>query len=68
VALAEGISFLGAAAGEGSAEAAELFQLPQAATNIIERCFVVVRRRARPMVTFVNIRSVNRIIFTIFNL
>lgn len=36
-------------------------------TNIIERCFVEVRRRTRPMVTFVNIESVDRIIFAIFN-
>ncbi len=36
-------------------------------TNIIERCFVEVRRRTRPMVTFVNIQSVDRIIYTIFN-
>jgi len=36
-------------------------------TNIIERCFVEVRRRTRPMVTFVNIKSVDRIIFAIFN-
>jgi transposase-like protein len=36
-------------------------------TNIIERCFVEVRRRPRPMVCFVNVRSVDRIIFSIFN-
>ena len=36
-------------------------------TNVIERCFVEVRRRTRPMVTFVNIKSVDRIIFAIFN-
>jgi putative transposase len=36
-------------------------------TNIIERCFVEVRRRTRPMVTFVNIKSVDRMIFAIFN-
>ena len=36
-------------------------------TNIIERCFVEVRRRTRPMVTFTNIHSVDRIIFAIFN-
>ena len=36
-------------------------------TNVIERCFVEVRRRTRPMVTFVNIQSVDRIIFAIFN-
>jgi len=36
-------------------------------TNLIERCFVEVRRRTRPMVTFVNIKSVDRIIFAIFN-
>ena len=36
-------------------------------TNIIERCFVEVRRRARPMVCFVNVGSVDRIIYAIFN-
>jgi len=35
-------------------------------TNIIERCFVEVRRRTRPMVCFVNVQSVERIIFSIF--
>jgi putative transposase len=36
-------------------------------TNVIERCFVEVRRRTRPMVCFVNAASVDRIIFSIFN-
>jgi len=36
-------------------------------TNVIERRFVEVRRRTRPMVCFVNIHSVDRIIFAIFN-
>lgn len=36
-------------------------------TNVIERCFVEVRRRTRPMVCFVNVNSVDRIIFSIFN-
>jgi putative transposase len=36
-------------------------------TNIIERCFVEVRRRTRPMVCFVNVQSVDRIIYSIFN-
>ena len=36
-------------------------------SNIIERCFVEVRRRTRPMVCFVNVDSVDRIIFSIFN-
>jgi transposase-like protein len=35
-------------------------------TNVIERCFVEVRRRTRPMVCFVNVKSVDRIIFSIF--
>ena len=35
-------------------------------TNIIERCFVEVRRRTRPMVCFVNVQSVERIIYSIF--
>jgi Transposase and inactivated derivatives len=36
-------------------------------TNLIERCFVEVRRRTRPMVCFVNVQSVERSIFSIFN-
>ena len=36
-------------------------------TNVIERCFVEVRRRTRPMVCFVNVESVDRIICAIFN-
>ena len=36
-------------------------------TNAIERCFVEVRRRTRPMVCFVNAESVERIIYAIFN-
>jgi len=36
-------------------------------TNVIERCFVEVRWRTRPMVCFVNMASVDRIIFSIFN-
>jgi len=36
-------------------------------TNVIERCFVEVRRRTRPMVCFVNVQSVERIIFSIFH-
>jgi transposase-like protein len=36
-------------------------------TNVIERCFVEVRRRTRPMVCFVNVASVDRIICAIFN-
>ena len=49
------------------------FTLPQPlwkklrTTNVIERCFVEVRRRTRPMVCFVNVKSVDRIIFSIFN-
>ncbi len=35
-------------------------------TNIIERCFVEVRRRTRPMVCFVNVESVDRIVYSIF--
>jgi transposase-like protein len=35
--------------------------------NIIERCFVEVRRRTRPMVCFVNVASVDRIIYSIFH-
>jgi putative transposase len=36
-------------------------------TNAIERCFVEVRRRTRPMVCFVNVASLDRIIYAIFN-
>ncbi len=36
-------------------------------TNVIERCFVEVRRRTRPMVCFVNVASVDRIIYAIFH-
>src|SRR5215468_1882955 len=35
-------------------------------TNVIERCFVEVRRRTRPMVCFVNVESVDRIMYSIF--
>lgn len=35
-------------------------------TNIIEHCFVEVRRRTRPVVCFVNVQSVERIIYSIF--
>ncbi len=35
-------------------------------TNLIERCFVEVRRRTQPMVCFVNVHSVDRIIYSIF--
>ena len=35
-------------------------------TNAIERCFVEVRRRTRPMVMFVNVASLERIIYAIF--
>jgi putative transposase len=48
------------------------FELPQPlwrklrTTNAIERCFVEVRRRTRPMVLFVNVASVERIIYAIF--
>jgi putative transposase len=36
-------------------------------TNVIERCFVEVRRRTRPMVMFTNVESVERIIYAIFS-
>ena len=35
-------------------------------TNAIERCFVEVRRRTRPMVLFTNLASVERIVYAIF--
>src|SRR6201997_2888426 len=49
------------------------FQMPKhlwrklRTTNVIERCFVEVRRRTRPMVCFVNELSVERIIYAIFH-
>src|SRR5262249_20577929 len=36
-------------------------------TNVVGGCFVDVVRRTRPMVCFVNVHSVDRIIFSIFN-
>ncbi len=36
-------------------------------TNVIERCFVEVRRRTRPMVVFTNVESLDRIIYAIFS-
>jgi transposase-like protein len=36
-------------------------------TNVIESCFVEVRRRTRPMVVFTNVASVDRIIYAIFS-
>ena len=36
-------------------------------THVIERCFVEVRRRTRPMVCFMNVKSVDRIVFSIFH-
>lgn len=36
-------------------------------TNVIERCFVEVRRRTRPIVVFTNVASVERIIYAIFS-
>jgi len=54
-------------------ELLSFFRFPRAlwrklrTTNVIERCFVEVRRRTRPMVCFVNVESVDRIIYAIFN-
>jgi len=56
----------------GRAELLAYFRFPKQlwkklrTTNIIERCFVEVRRRTRPMVCFVNVQSVGRIIYSIF--
>ena len=36
-------------------------------TNVIDRLFVEVRRRTRPMVCWVNVESVDRIIYSIFH-
>jgi putative transposase len=54
-------------------ELLQFYQLPRhlwrklRTTNIIERCFVEVRRRTRPMVVFTNVESVDRIIYAIFS-
>jgi putative transposase len=54
-------------------ELLNFYQFPQhlwrklRTTNAIERCFVEVRRRTRPMVVFTNVASVDRIIYAIFN-
>ncbi len=40
---------------------------PLRTTNAIERVFVEVRRRTRPMVCFVNVARVDRIIYSIFH-
>lgn len=54
-------------------ELLQFYQLPQhlwrklRTTNVIERCFVEVRRRTRPMVVFTNVESVDRIIYAIFS-
>lgn len=54
-------------------ELLSFFQMPKhlwrklRTTNVIERCFVEVRRRTRPMVCFVNESSVERIIYAIFH-
>jgi len=59
--------------GEDLPELLTFFQFPRqlsrrlCTSNIIERCFVEVRRRTRPMVCFVNAANVDRIIFSIFN-
>jgi transposase-like protein len=53
-------------------ECLALFAFPRqlwrkaAPPNIIEQCFVEARRRTRPMVCFVNVQSVDRIIYSIF--
>jgi len=54
-------------------ELLHFFELPRhlwrklRTTNVIERCFVEVRRRTRPMVVFCNVESVDRIIYAIFS-
>ena len=56
----------------GFAELLTFFRFPRhlwrklRTTNTIERCFVEVRRRTRPMVVFINVESVDRIIYAIF--
>src|SRR5712691_724471 len=67
-ALAAAVRGHGAPAGTRSARIALLFAFPRhlwrklRTTNVIERCFVEVRRRTQPMVCFVNVESVDRII------
>lgn len=72
--MAGGLPAAGHAAAPGSARIARV--LPRSAgpfwgtlrtTNVIERCCVEVRRRARPMVCVVNVQSVERIICSIVN-
>jgi transposase-like protein len=36
-------------------------------TKLLKRCYVELRRRTRPMVYFVNVASVDRIIYAISN-
>src|SRR5205085_2594358 len=66
------ISGHGRAARTRSARPISLLQLSNPlwkklrATNHIERVFVELRRRTRPMVSFVNVASVDRIIYSIY--
>ena len=59
--------------GEDLPELLTFFQFPRQlsrklrTTNVIERRFVEVRRRTRPMFCFVNAARVDRIILSIFN-
>lgn len=72
-ALAGSISGAGQTTRERSAELIVVLQLSQTplarlrTTKIIERCFVEARVRTRPMVCFVNVQSVERIIYSIFH-
>jgi transposase-like protein len=43
-----------------------IFRKKLRSTNVIERVFVEVRRRTRPMVCFVNVASADGIIYSIF--
>jgi len=71
-ALEEVLSDCSSPDAEGPAGTAEFFQLSQdlwrklRTTNIIESCFMEVRRRTRHMSVFVNVESVDRIIYSIF--
>jgi len=62
--LARGLSRDDQATGEGPTGTAQL--LPFSA-NIIERVFVELRRPTRPMVCFVNVARIDRIIYSIFH-
>jgi transposase-like protein len=72
-ALANSVSHHGEAVREGSTAVVSVFSFPKhlwkqlRTTNLIECCFVEVRQQTRPMVCLVNLKSVDRIIYSIFH-